>query len=411
MKRITILLSCILVSLGMAAQSQMRLWHGGESTRINLSDAQNMVFGSGGTTVSIAGTTYQTSAIDSLTMIHQVTVTFNGNSVTTSIPAAVAKDITAEADGAYLTITNNNVSNEVEFVLSGESSNGGFTYNGSYKATICLNGLTLTSQRGGAIDIQCGKRIALVLNDGTTNTLADYASGTQKACLYSKGHVEVEGTGTLNVTGNLTHAIKTKEYLQLKKSTGAINIVKAAGDAIHVGQYYLQNGGSISITSTTQADGIQAEYLTLEDDITPDPNEENNGQVIIKGGTINIEMTHEDCKAIKADDLVTITGGTFDIKASGNGSRGIQTDGSMVIGESGGTDASPTITISASGGLCTNEADVDDPHRCMGIKVDGDLTVYAGTTTVTNTGSKSRGIKVAGTYTKTGGVVNATIKN
>jgi len=44
------------------------------------------------------------------------------------------------------------------------------------------------------------------------------------------------------------------------------------------------------------------------------------------------------------------------------------------------------------------------------MKIDGDLTINGGTVTVTNTGSKSRGIKVAGTYTKNGGTVSANFK-
>ena len=407
MKRFSILLASLVLSLGLMAQESMRIWQGGESTKVTLASAQNITYGSNGSTVTIAGTTYQTSAIDSITIVPQIVVTYSAASATVSIPASVKSDVTATVDGAYVTLTNANVANEVEVILSGTSTDGGFTYEGSYKATLRLDGLTLTSQRGAPLDIQCGKRVALVLEDGTTSTLADYAQGTQKACLYCKGHLEVEGGGTLNVSGNLTHAIKTKEYLQLKKSTGTINVLQAQGDAIHAGQYYQQNGGTVNITSTTQADGIQAEYLMLDDDVTPDPDEELNGQVIIKGGTLNIEVTHEDCKAIKADDLVTISGGTFQITASGNGSRGIQTDGSMVIGQE---DSNTSITIAAKGGLCTNEDHEDDPHRCMGMKIDGDLTINGGTVTVTNTGSKSRGIKVAGTYTKNGGTVSANFK-
>ena len=407
MKRFSILLASLVLSLGLMAQERMRIWQGGESTKVTLASAQSITYGSNGSTVTIAGTTYQTSAIDSITIVPQIVVTYSAASATVSIPASVKSDVTATVDGAYVTLTNANVANEVEVILSGSSTDGGFTYEGSYKATLRLDGLALTSQRGAALDIQCGKRVALVLEDGTTSTLADYAQGAQKACLYCKGHLEVEGGGTLNVSGNLTHAIKTKEYLQLKKSTGTINVLQAQGDAIHAGQYYQQNGGTVNITSTTQADGIQAEYLMLDDDVTPDPDEELNGQVIIKGGTLNIEMTHEDCKAIKADDLVTISGGTFQITASGNGSRGIQTDGSMVIGQE---DSNTSITIAAKGGLCTNEDHEDDPHRCMGMKIDGDLTINAGTVTVTNTGSKSRGIKVAGTYTKNGGTVSSNFK-
>ncbi len=406
MKKIYLLLSFLSLTLTLSAQKEMRLWQGGESTRISLSDAQTITYGNNGSTVTIAGTTYQTSAIDSIVIIPRVTVTYDGSSASVSIPASVQSDITATVDGAYVTITNNNVSNEVDFVLCGQSSDGSFTYNGSYKATMVLNDLTLTSQRGAALDIQCGKRIAIVLEDGTTNTLSDYAQGSQKGCLYCKGHIELEGGGTLNVSGNLTHAIKSKEYMQLKKSTGTINILQAVGDAIHVGQFYQQNGGTVNITSTTQSDGIQVEILTLDDDITPDPDKEFNGQLFVRGGKINIEVAQEDCKALKSDSLITISGGSFVITASGNGSRGMQTDGNMIIGEE---DNATSITIAATGAPCTNEDHEDDPHRCMGMKIDGNLTVNAGTITVTNTGSKSRGIR-CGTYTKNGGTVSANIK-
>ena len=409
MKKIYLLLALLACVFDLSAQKQYRIWQNGESTRVTISDSPVITYGSNGSTVTLGGTTYQTADIDSICPIHQVFVNYSGATATVSIPAAVAADVTANANGAYVTITNNNVSNEVEFVLSGSSTDGAFTYNGAYKATIVLNGLSLTSNQGAALDLQCGKRMALVLGDGTVNTLADYAKGEQKGSLYCKGHLEVEGAGTLNVTGNLTHAIKVKEYMQLKKSTGTINIVSAVGDAIHMGQYYLQNGGTVNITSTTKGDGIQVELLTLDDDVTPDPDEENNGQVMINGGSINIEVASEDCEAIKCDSLVTISGGTFNITASGNGSRGIQTDGDMVINENSNAT---NITIAATGNLCTNEDDADDPHRCMGIKVDGNLTITAGTVTVTNTGKKSRGIKVGGTYTVSGTAnVTANVKN
>ncbi|MBO4612952.1 MAG: carbohydrate-binding domain-containing protein [Bacteroidaceae bacterium] len=395
MKKIILLLAFVSAHLGMQAQELIRIWQNGESTKVALSSAGNMVYSNNGATLTIAGVTYQTAAIDSITLVHQVAVTYSEGTANVIVPQLVANDITVQKDGANVTITNNNVSNEIEFVLKGSASNGSFTYNGSYKTTLRLNGLSLTSQKGAALDILCGKRVAMVLEDGTTNTLADYAKGSQKASLYCKGHLEVEGSGTLNVTGNLTHAIKTKEYLELKKGTGTINIVSAAGDAIHAGQYYKQNGGTVNITSTTQADGIQVEQLTLDDDKTPDPDKENNGQIFIKGGTLNVEITHEDCEALKSDGDISITGGTFNIAASGNGSRGIQTDSNMVINED---DNSTNIIITATGGVCTNEADADDPHRCMGIKVDGDLTINAGTVNVKATGKKSRSIRVGGKY-------------
>ena len=400
MKKAILTLAMMITSIALTAQSEMRLWKGGESVRIRLADAEQMAFGADGS-VTIAGTTYRTADIDSLTMIHQVLIQFSESAATVTIPAAVADEVTATVDGAHVTVTNTNVNQEIEFLLSGESADGSFTYNGSYKTTLRLNGVSLTSRRGAAFDIECGKRIAVILADGTTNYFADSTDGSQKACFYCKGHMELEGSGTLNVTGNLKHAIATKEYLQLKKSVGTINILSAVSDGLHVEQYYQQNGGMVNVTATTLGDGIQV-------DRTNDETDERNGEVIIKGGMLTMVVANEDCKGIKAEGDITISGGTFNIRATGKGSRGMQTDASMVIGDE---DGETSITVSAEGAQCTVEEDADDPHRCMGMKIDGNLTVTGGTTVVTNTGAKSRGIKVAGTYTKTGGSVTAEIKN
>jgi hypothetical protein len=116
----------------------------------------------------------------------------------------------------------------------------------------------------------------------------------------------------------------------------------------------------------------------------------------------------EDAKAIKAEGDIDISGGTFVLNAVSNGTRGIQADGDLVISE----DNNPTnITIYAKGAKCTLAEDELDPHRCMGIKIDGNMTVNAGTVNVYNTGSKSKGIKVVGVYQVKGGVVNASVDN
>ncbi len=408
MKKKLSLALAALACLSATAQTHIRVWQNDESDRMKIANVGDMVFTQGGEAVTIKGTTYRTADIDSIVVVPEITVQYSEGAAEVTVPEAVAEWLTVDVSGADVTITNTNQSNEVELILSGTSQDGSFTYNGNFKCTIELDGLSLTSKTRCPMDIECGKRISLVLDEGTTNSLTDAAENPLKACLYAKGHVELEGAGTLNVTGNKNHAISTKEYLQLKKSTGELNIVSAANDALHVGQYFQMNGGTISIDGKTIGDGIQVETLTLDDDITPNPDKENNGQIIMKGGTINMDIAGEDCKGMKADGLVTVSGGTITINANGNGSRGIQTDGDMVIGEE---DNSTLITIAANGARCTAAEDADDPHRCMGMKVDGDLTINAGTITVTNTGAKSRGIKVGGTYRKYGGTVSASISN
>lgn len=394
MKRIKATFLLLSLCSVISAQENIRVWINDNSTRLPIGE---MTYSNSGKTVTIGDETFNTSDVDSITIVKTIYINYDGNNALVDL--GHAKGVTYEANGAHVTINNTNTSEEMEFVLAGTSTNGSLTYNGSYKCKFILNGLTLTSKTGAAIDIESGKRSDLILMEGTTNTLEDAALGTQKACLYCDGHLEISGGGSLIVAGNSKHAIATNEYMQLKKTTGTITITKAASDAIHAEQYFQMNGGVLNISGMV-GDGIQAEAKVNKV-------VENNGEVIIKGGSITIAVTSNDTKGIKSDTDIHISGGTFNIAASGAGSKGISCNGNMFINED---DNTTTMTITASGRIYTDADDNDS--RCMGIKVDGNLTISAGTITVYNTGSGSRGIKIDGTYTKSGTAkVNASVKN
>lgn len=403
MKRYTFLLLCLVAALQAGAQQYMYLWQNGDYTKIPLSAAAEMPFSAGGTRVSINGTTYYASLIDSLTFTApvldttgKVVVRYNGNTATVSVPSTVS-GVTYSVSGAHVSLTSTNVTDELEYVLQGQSSAGSLTYTGSYKCKFYLNGLNLTSNQGAAIDLQCGKRIELILHEGSTNVLCDAPGGTQKAALYCKGHLEIEGSGALTLTGRAKHALSTKEYLQLKRTTGSVTVLSSENDGFHAGQYFQMNGGTVKIANV-KGDGIQAE-------MTDDATDENNGQMIIKGGNLDLDIAAADVKGLKCDKDMTISGGQIRINVSGNGSKGIGVDGNMTVNEA---DNPTDIDITATGGVYT------DPiywttSKCMGIKVDLNLTVSAGRITVVNTGAQSRGIKVDGTYYARGGTVNATV--
>ena len=394
----------LMTAMSAVAQQQMRIWQNGDSERTPITQT-SVTFANDGASVDINGKTYQTSTIDSITMVHILIVNFGESGATVDL--GKVQGVTYTVSGNDVTINNTNVHNEVEVVLQGTSADGSFTYTGNYKCKIYLNGVHLTSTKGAAVNILCGKRVDLILNDGTDNSLEDAAGGTQKAALYCKGHLEFSGSGNLTVSGNTKHAIASKEYMELKKSTGTISVAKAASDAFHCGQYFLMKGGTVNIDANTTGDGIQAEIITLDEDITPDPSKEDNtGGITIEGGTINAVIANQDCKGIKADGDIAISGGTIDIKPTGNGSRGIQTDGNMVVGCE---TAETNITIATAGGKCTLAECKDDPHRCMGIKVDGDLTVNGGIITVTHAKSSARDIKVGGAYKNNGGTVSGSV--
>ena len=366
----------------------MRIWQDGENIKVPLSE---VTFADNGASFTAEGQTYQTSQVDSITFVHIITVTWNGTQANVEKGNVLGVDYTI--DGGDVVITSTNIHNELEFVLQGSSTNGSLTYNGTYKCKFYLNGLNLTSQKGAALEILCGKRIDLILNEGTDNVLVDAPNGSQKAALYCKGHLEVEGGGSLTVTGKARHGICTKEYLEIKKSTGSITVNGAESDGIHAGQYFLMKGGTVTV-SGQKGDGIQTEILTLDDDVTPNPDKEFNGQIFINGGTINVTAAANDKKAIKSADKMTVTGGTFTILASGKGSKGISVARHLLVNE----DNNPTVMqIRATGGVYEDE-ETEEESRCMGIKVNLNMAVTAGKIMVSNTGSKSRGIKVDGLY-------------
>ena len=206
--------------------------------------------------------------------------------------------------------------------------------------------------------------------------------------------MEIGGAGTLNVTGNARHAIATKEYLIIKKSAGLIRITKAASDAIHAGQYFQMNGGNIEISGMA-GDGIQIES-------TLDTTDEFNGQAFIKGGSINMKVAADDTKGIKCEKNLEISGGDIKIEASGAGSKGISCDYDMFINEN---DAPTNIQVTATGGQFTDAA--GEKVKCMGIKVEHNLTISAGTVNVKATGTKAKSIKVGYIYYAKGGKVTA----
>ena len=55
------------------------------------------------------------------------------------------------------------------------------------------------------------------------------------------------------------------------------------------------------------------------------------------------------------------------------------------------------MQIRATGGVYVDD-ETDDESRCMGIKVTQNMAVTAGKIMISNSGSKSRGIKVDGLY-------------
>lgn len=231
-----------------------------------------------------------------------VKVTYSGSSAAVVVSSDIKDYITASVSGGDVSVTSTATSaiNEISYGLYGTTTDGSFTFTGTYKATVELFGVSITNPTGPAIDIQNGKRIEISAKNGTTSTLTDgtsTATDAWKGALYCKGHIQFKGYGTLNVYGNYAHAIKAGEYIEMKNCT--INVYSAVKDAINCNQYFSMESGEINLSGFGD-DGIQVSKETN------DTSAENTGNFTMNGGAINIDMTGASGESVKAEGTKSV---------------------------------------------------------------------------------------------------------
>ena len=355
-----------------------------------------------------------------------IDVKWNGSNATVTIPIGIT-DVKATIEGANVSITSTTTATEYTYRLSGTTSDGSLSLYGDHKLTLQLAGLSLTNAHGGAaIDVECGKRIAVVLTKGTRNTLADAAKGSQKAALYFKGHAEFEDHGVLNVTGNLKHAICSKEYLELKASTGTINILGAVSDGLHCGKgkannehnYFMMKGGNVNIMNVG-GDGIDSDdYGTVSIEggsvsiNVPDraTGLKADSLLTVRGGNVNIAVNGDDSEGLRSRYSTTISGGRIDIAVAGNGSKGIKgkryTEDATVLNGGNVTVSGGEVNINVLGGNLRDLA-TGDISKCMGLSVDADYLQTGGTVNITALGPETYTYSVNGNENRDGGTLNA----
>ena len=425
MRRILLSIISLVAFVSMAsAQQKIYVCEGFRYEVYDIKSTDDIVFSADGQEVSIGDyETFELEEIDSITFAEpqypKVEIKYNGTSATVEVGNNV-KGVTYSVKGANVVLTSSTTTDEYLYIVSGKSDNGSLIINGTYKLTVELAGLDLTNPNGPAIDIECGKRIGVILKKGTVNNLADGKNGDHKGAFYTEGHPEFEGKGTLNVTGNTKHAICAKEYLQFKKSTGAVNIIKAVSDGIHCGKgkqnddnsHFIINGGVITVNNAG-SDCIDAD---------------DYGCMYINGGVLNLNVSATDGAGLKCDSIIRMTGGEINVNVTSPLSEGIRVNYAAyfddgVINAKVASDGSKGIrakkctktsdTVFNGGFLYFNGTNVDmnvsgktyvsDGTDCVGIRADRDFTQTAGDITVTVASSDAEALVVKGTDNRTGG--------
>ena len=380
----------------------LKVYQGQVCTAFPAATVGDMTYASSGTLLTIKGHEFTLSEVDSI-IVDESAYTESSVDVyyatdgkaRLTISEDVATQLTASATAADVSIVASDaLDKEINYTLHGTSADGSFYMDGAYKATFTLNGLTLANTRGAAITVDCGKRINVVVADGTVNTLSDGTGGTHKACFFINGHAEFKGSGTLNVAGNTKHAYASDEYTWFKPTFGTLNVTAAESDGLHVQQYFRQDGGTINV-SGTKGDCVDVS-------ITKDATDEFNGQAFLNAGTLTMDVAADDVKGLKTDSAVTIAGGTLSAEVSGLGTKGLSAGTDLVISQK--TETATLVKMNVTG--TTYNKDQADESKCRGIKVKGNFTFDGGTISMSVTGKKAKGISVDGTYTYVSGTTN-----
>ena len=432
MKKILIFIAAMLTTMTVAAQT-LSVQVGNVTYLFPAAQTGEMTYADG-TTLTIMNKVFALSDITSMAVSdtevtdNLVAIAYNGASATVTVAGNVAQYVEPTVSGAYVSINQSNTDavdgDEITYQLSGTSSDGQFALSGAYKCTVSLAGVNLTCASDAAINITNKKRIQISAKKGTENTLADGSNGSQKGCIYSKGQIQLQGNGTLNVVGNTAHAIKSADYISVKNLT--LNINGSVGDGINCNGYFQMKSGTVTIKGTGD-EGIQCDLDgTTYTGETADHEDEDTGNIYIDGGTLSITTTAAGAKGLKADSIAYVNGGTLTFNCSGNVDTSDASDPSYVAAISAGkfvqNGGTITATIKGVAGrgvkaydIVTNGGELTIANSATPTTISNDvkgakglkalnIALNAGTINITMSGNASKAIRCGdGTQTTSGG--------
>ena len=226
----------------------------------------------------------------------------NATTIALSDSSATVSGQGASAEGSTVTITEGGT-----YVVSGQTSDGRVVVAApDAQVRIVLDGASITSSDGPAIDIQDAGEAIIVLAKDSTNTLADGAAYSDTsaeaptAALFSADTLTITGTGSLKVTGSYKDGISSDNGLVI---TGGTTIdVQAADDGLRGKDYLVVDSGTLTVSAG--GDGLKSS----------EDNDETKGFVSLGKASVTLASTDD---GIAATTDVTVAGTTLSVVAGG----------------------------------------------------------------------------------------------
>lgn len=259
--------------------------------------------------------------VENTTWATTVRIVMDGDTATvTGNPSSVIVSV----EGAHVTVTS--AAKRVRYIVSGSTTDGSLKFYSERKFQVQLNGVDITNPHGAAINNQCGKSFYLVVNEGTENTLRDgeqYAmieEEDQKGALFSEGQILVSGKGLLNIYSVGKHCMASDDYVMVRPGT-RLYLNSASGHGIKAKDYVYIKGGVINMEIAAEgAKGINCDSLvTIAGGRTTII---NTGSTKLETDSLGQAVTTA-CAGVKADYNMTMTGGTLNIKCTGDDAKGV----------------------------------------------------------------------------------------
>lgn len=319
-----------------------------------------------------------------------VRITFDGDTATvTGNPSSVLVSV----KGAHVTVSS--AAKRVRYIVTGTTTDGSLKFYSERKFQLQLNGADITNPNGAAVNNQCGKSLYLVMNEGTVNNLRDGENYTmvegedQKGTLFSEGQILVSGKGKLNIYSVGHHCMASDDYVFVRPGS-KLYMNSTGGHGIKAKDYVYIKGGVINMEIDADgAKGINCDSLIY---IT------GGRTTIINSGTSraeldslnNVELT--GAAGVKADYNFTMTGGTLNIKCTGDDAKGINVAQPFLFtgGELNVVLTGKELNVAPKGVKCDTDCTISGGsfYSCAplgkALDVDGVLTVEDGYTTLTN---------------------------
>ena len=316
-----------------------------------------------------------------------VRINFDGDVATVS---GTTSAIIAQVEGAHVTITS--TAKRTRYIVTGTTANGSLKFYSERKFQLQLNGVDITNPNGAAVNNQCGKSLYLVVNAGTVNTLRDGETYTmveeedQKGAVFSEGQILVSGKGLLNIYSVGKHCMASDDYIFVRPGT-RMYLNSTSGHGIKAKDYVYIKGGVINMEIAADgAKGINCDSLiTIAGGRT----------TIINTGTTKFETdslgnaVSTNAAGVKADYNLTMTGGTLNIKCTGNDAKGVNVAEPFLFtgGELNVVLTGEKATVDPKGVKCDTDCTIQGgsfyscaPHG-RAIDVDGTFTIADGYTT------------------------------